>query len=332
MTTDERVAAGLHELQSELDGPPPARLLNAIREQAPEVRARHAARVRARVGVGATLLAVLVAGAFTSPGRAATEWVANLAGIGDEPTLDFPGDEPGAVVIGAGHLSDGTPYEVVARVIDPATRLSEARPNQIIDEVEPSEAPPLREARGPGRPSVCFGIDLPTRPKADQDSFCAGQHAGGGEPGPFTTYGAFPEVRSGPAIIFGVVEDPAVADVRIVDGPTAGEPAIPSSLLSVDQSVLDIAGREDPVWFFVSPVDESLVAAANRGELDLYAAGFDDAGNELSRVPVLGPASESQGIGRRIPSVRELLRSMSRGPAGTDSDEVQRVGGDPYRP
>jgi hypothetical protein len=311
MRVDERIAAGLCDVEPALDGPPPASLVNAVRGQAPQIQARRRAWARARMGVGVGLLAVLVAGAFTSPGRAATEWVADLAGIGDEPTLDYPGDEPGAVVLDAGRLSDGTPYEIVARVIDMRGRLSEARPNQIID-VDPSEAPPpSKVARRPDGLHLCFGIDLPTHPKVDQDSFCVGPRSEAGGTEPFSSYGAFPwETPAGPTIIFGTVEDPAIAEIRVVDSPTAIEPAIPSKLLGVDQALLDLAGREDPVWFFVSPVDKSLVEAADRGELDLYAAGFDSAGNELNRVRVLGEASASAGRpGHRMQqSLREVLQ------------------------
>lgn len=67
-----------------------------------------------------SLVALVAAfGALTPPGRAIAEKIAELAGIGESPTLEehLPGESaPGrpAVVVGNGHAPDGTGYEIVA--------------------------------------------------------------------------------------------------------------------------------------------------------------------------------------------------------------------------
>src|SRR5215211_1691619 len=95
--------------------PRPPGLIETARADAPRLRARRQARKRARAGGLVAVAALLIAASFTPPGRAATGWVAGVAGIGDEPTLEHVGAEAGtAVIFGRGTAPGREPYEIVA--------------------------------------------------------------------------------------------------------------------------------------------------------------------------------------------------------------------------
>jgi hypothetical protein len=289
---DDRLSSELRSLDAALAGSPPEALVRAGRAEAGNVRARHRSRLRSRIALALSAALALVAASFTPPGRAATEWVNDLAGVGDPPTLDHPFDKPGSIVIHAGTLPDGAPYELVARLIDPDDRFQD----------RPGGAPHPATAGG----RLCFGVDLPTHPEKDQDSVCVANTGETGDDPPFSSYGAFSASDgSGPVLLFGLVEDPRVAQIEVVEGRDGVEAAIPSNLIPVDSAILERVGRVDPVRIFLSPVSEALVRAAERGELDLYAVGLTDDGAEIGRAGVLG-------VDRPVsPALKELrLRAL----------------------
>ena len=313
---DDRLSSELRGLDAVLAGSPPPALIRAGRAEAGNVRARRQSRLRSRIAVALSAALALVGASFTAPGRAATEWVADLAGVGDPPTLDFPFDKPGSIVIDAGTLPSGDPYELVARLIDPDDRFQN----------RPGDAPHPTT----GGAHLCFGVDLPTHPEMDQDSVCVGKSAETGENAPFSSYGAFsgPE-ESGGTILFGLVEDPRVAQIDVVDHAGGVEPVLPSKLIPVEPAILERVGRVDPVQVFLSPVSEAVVRATERGELALYAVAFTDDGTEIARRGVLGvnrPASPAVNrLRRRDLRLRGVIRELRREQAPVSREEMRSL-------
>lgn len=90
--------------------------------------------------------------ALTPPGRAATGWVADVAGFGEEPTLPQTRTVEGtARVVAEVRLADGTRYKVITKTV-----------------------------KGVGAASVCFQIDWPDLETRGKDSVCTqrGQEEG----------------------------------------------------------------------------------------------------------------------------------------------------------
>jgi hypothetical protein len=136
-------------------------------ERIGERRSRIAPRLM-RLGVAAlALLAALVGFAFTPPGKAVSDELGELVGIGEPATLPpdpFPGLGPRrpGVVIASGRAPDGAPYEVVASRGDPSSGRGPSKEGTVMQ-------------RGGGA-MTCLTVDLPESPERGTVEFCVGPY------------------------------------------------------------------------------------------------------------------------------------------------------------
>jgi hypothetical protein len=230
--------------------------------------------------VAAAALA-LVAFAFTPPGRAATGWIADLAGFGEEPSLEQTGSVPGrAVVLTSGTLSDGTPYEVVAK-----QTLFGRGP----DTAQPNDARPAY---------LCTQVDFPSATRMGQGGHCTdGEENGSGigyESAAFiqepTADGADVKDDNSPGVFVGFAELPETGNVEVEILRDGGEMAtIPSELIKVEGNLLNQVGTDTPIGVFVANVDEATVREGRRGELEVRATAKDSDGSEIGHVDATFP-------------------------------------------
>jgi hypothetical protein len=277
---------GLREQFASTPAVPPAELLGAVRAEAPRLRACSRAHTRRRAIGGVAIVAALTAASFTPPGRAATGWVAEVAGIGENPTLEQVGSIPGtAVVIDSGQLSDGTPFEIVAKGVvwgqntGPPEWRAAAHREVICFQVDWPE----NQAKGQG--GACTERDASKRggyPALESSGFVSPPGAGPSEGGP--SIGA-----DAPGVFLGIVEGENIADVRLIqrDERDGTETQLPSETVPISGELVQRVGGGDPVRVFISTLDDSQVQAMNNDDVAIAAVAFDDQGHVLGRSQVL---------------------------------------------
>jgi hypothetical protein len=262
-----------------------------------------------RLAIGAAAIGLLGALSFTPPGEAATGWIGRVVGIGESPSLEQVGSVQGsAVVIDSGTLSDGTPYELVAKLVTP-----ELLPGPSPWEVTPARGPTeaeIREFRS-DPDLICFTVDWPGIEAKGQGGNCT-RADGSGSPGgaAIETPGLFrppyapgtkpadlsfdPAEPDAPAILFGILNDPTVDRVEVVrrdrDGSTS---QLPVEVIDLSGKLLERVGETGPVSVFESVLDREDVAAGRDQSATIEAVALDDQGRELYRLnPFPDPACD----------------------------------------
>lgn len=250
----------------------------------------------------------LVAFSFTPPGRATTGWVADLAGFGEEPSLEQAGSVPGsAVVLASGTLSDGTPYEIVAKQtlfgLGPATE-------------QPDDKRPHY---------LCTQVDFPSTTYVARGGQCTDGEENGSGIGDESAFfqepsGADAKDGNSPGVFVGFAEIPETASVNVEvvrdDGQTT---RIPSELIKVEGDLLRRIGTDDPVGVFVASVDEATVRAGRQGELEVRATAKDSDGSEIGHVDANFPLNCS-GV------VSNARSDLDRAPRAVHRDRLPRPG------
>ncbi len=303
---------------------PSARLLAAVRDEGPPLRARHRARIRRRAFVAVAFVAALTAASFTPPGRAATGWVARVAGFGESPTLPQVEAIPGtAVVIDSGQLSDGTPFEVVAKGVvfgqnaGPAGSSPALKRKLICFQVDW----PQNQARGQG--GACTDRDAAKRggsPALETSALMSPPGAEDGEAGPSTGADA-------PGVFVGIIDHPNIAGVRMIQRSESDstETEIPSKVVPIKGELLRRLGGGDPVRVFVSTLDESQIQAMNSDEVAIAAVAFDAQGHVLGRSQVLaGRCAELMNAGIPQPGQRPSGEGSTTPVAPPSPDALQQ--------
>jgi hypothetical protein len=232
------------------------------------------------LAIAAAALA-LVAFAFTPPGRAATGWVADLAGFGEEPSLEQTGSVPGrAVVITSGTLSDGTPYEVVAK-----KTLFGRGP----DTAQPDDTRPAY---------LCVQVDFPSATRVGQGGHCTdGEENGSGIGDESAGFSQEPTADGGdvkgsnsPGVFVGFAEIPETASVDVEILRESGETTpVPSEMIRVEGNLLSQIGTDEPIGVFVASVDQATVKAGRLHELEVRATAKDSDGAAIGHVDATFP-------------------------------------------
>ena len=266
-----------------LDGlapPMPSSLSDGARAEAGRLAERRRGRRRRRLGTALAILAGCTAFAFTPPGKAATGWIAEVAGFGEEPTLPQVRVVPGSSnVVVAGQLADGTSYEVVAK-------------------------------RVPGG-ALCFGIDWVELESRGQGGACTNSHIHGrGNRPPLEASGVFfppPEsdVRSGPALFIGIADDRSIESLRVEVVAADGErDEIESAFVTLGPRAPANHGNY-PVSVFAAPIDEEITEGVFDGEHRLMASAFDARGELVDKQQALLERERT-----RPPSPPEVIEQM----------------------
>jgi hypothetical protein len=286
--------------------PPPPGLIEAARSDAPRLHARRRAWTQTRAGVVGVAAALLVAASFTPPGRAATGWVAEVAGIGDEPTLEHRDAEAGtAVVFGSGTTPDGTAYEILAYRTSPREFLAER------DRLR-------RSPKASGAEKwVCPAIDFP------EYRFTGGEFCWviGSGPGPVglsaMSFGLpTPEVQRPPEPLWGEI-GPEVKSVR-VRFTAAGKESrdLETTVAHLSGPLQERVGADHPFGMFVAfpPLPSAVTEWSDLAGYRLTAVAYGRDGKELDRRQVLpGPLStyesRSGGLEERLMRAHSDARS-----------------------
>jgi hypothetical protein len=280
---DDLAIAALTELTG-WDAPAPSELIGAARSEAVGVRSRRRSRVRHRLVLAALVAIALVGASLTPPGRAATGWVARVAGIGESPTLPQVGSIPGTpVVIDSGELSDGTPYELVAK----GTVFGDVGPASAADSILHPKV-------------ICFQVDWPAQQSKGQGGACVDREAAqrGNNPALETSEFNSPagigladghSEDNRPGIFFGIVDQPNITDVRVIERSqqNGSETQLPSKTVPITGELLERVGGGDPISVFVASLDESQVQAMNTDQAAIAAVAYNDQGEVVGRNQIL---------------------------------------------
>jgi hypothetical protein len=275
--------------------------------------------------------AALAGALLTPPGRAVADWVADVVGIGDSPTLEQEGSVPGsAVVIDGGTLSDGTAYELVAKLVTP-----ELLPGLSARAGGTSEAE-VQEFRF-GAELICFTVDWPGITAKGAGGNCT-RADGSTSPGEsaFQTPGLFrppyrtdfawedsePNVSS---ILFGILNDPAIDRVEVVRRDQAGPTSqIPAKVITLSGALLERVGGTGPVRVFESLLDPGDMAAVRDGSATIEAVALDDQGRELDRMsPFPEPGCDPYELRRQAGELRRQMREIGRSGPPTTPAEIR---------
>jgi hypothetical protein len=286
----DAVERRISELRDRPSVPVPEPLISAARAKAGGLRSRRTRALRTRVAIAMAVALGILAMSFTPPGRAATGWIADLAGVGEPPTLRQVGSVEGsATVLASGRLSDGTPYEFVAKAINAET-FAEAATNSDEKEKAMLDRPGFRNIPE----MLCFQVDWPGTKPTGEGGACTTSHRTdeGNKPiletsGLWRAPGA---EHSSPAIFMGIADDQRVARVRVIQVDRDGsQTELPSQLLTVEGETLQRTGGRYPVAAFFAPLDEDVVAAGNDRQAQVSAIAYDSQGNELDRTDAYPP-------------------------------------------
>lgn len=203
----------------------------------------------------AALLLVLALGALTPFGRAVAEELAELVGIGDEPSReqDATGDEP-AVVIGVGQAPSGESFEIVAST-------------------EPAVGQPVGEA-------TCISLDFPATSgpvtaacltealltEVDRKGIAAGAVRGSGR-------------LAESLLVTGLVEPSA--ELVVAEHGVTGRERTEAELAVLDPELAEVIGSRDRVTFFVAFLPRP--GQPGLDDRTLRVRTFDAMGHELAR-------------------------------------------------
>ena len=254
--------------------PPPA-LIDESRRLAGGFGSSRRHERRKLLALAASFVVVAVALSLTPPGRAATGWVARLAGVGEEPTLGQRDAVPGsAFVLDSGTLADGSRYELVAK--------------HVTDRSSGGSGPP-----GTSVPdSLCFQLEFP-------DAKLGG--AGGGCSTAFRTGRFNPVISAGvqltpgaefgddaeAGVFFGFLPEGVTSvEANVVDGDGV-QRDLPAKLLTVDGAYLESIGGEFPVSVFLVPLDGAGASLESPNRITVNA--FDEAGDLVDSRGVAFP-------------------------------------------
>jgi hypothetical protein len=278
---------------------PPSELLAEARSRAAPLRAQYRRTRRNQIGAVAVAAVVLLGASLTPPGRAATGWIARVAGIGEDPSLPQVGSVQGAaVVLQSGELPDGTPFEVVAKRFngDSFMRAAADSPEELQEMQDRGFAADIPEW-------VCFQVDWPGSQSSGQGGMCTSHRGSGHEPRldssslfapPHSFDGTGPgnpnAPRSGPVIFMGFTTSDEITEVRVVQHDGDGdETDLPSQLLPVDAKSLETVGAPGPLSVFFAILDQNVVAAANAREAQVTATAIDATGVKVDSVDAFPP-------------------------------------------
>jgi hypothetical protein len=292
----------------------PQALRSAARDEAVTLRSAHRRELGGRALVVLLVGVLVTAFALTPPGKAAAEWLRTLA-FGDTPTLQQQQVVLGTpIVLEAGELADGTPYEFVAKETDDA------------------HFGPI--GAGSGNPPIpdliCFQVDWPTLGQGGQGGGCTEVRKRGefaietpslaSPPNAPKTTSPY-DYAHAPALYFGIVEHDDVADVKVTFEPQDGpEVAVPTRIYSVGAPYFDLGDGEQK-RVFIALIDASMMTAGDAGTAQLHATALDASGHELFQT------SAFQGVDCRVAMQR--MQQVVNGdngsghPSPSDIDEAQ---------
>ena len=243
---------------------PPVALIEGSRELAGSIRATRRDARRRAVAFAASFGVVMVALSLTPPGRAATGWVARLAGVGEEPTMGQRDAVPGsAVVLDSGTLADGSSYELVAK--------------HVTDHSSDFKKPPGFTVPD----SLCFQLEFPEAHQGGAGGACGTAFRTGHynpviSAGVQRSPGSLPGEDGGAGLFFGILpEGVASVEASVVD-PDGFEHDLPAKLLTVDGNYLESIGGKFPVSCFLVPLDGSGATVEDPERITLNA--FDETG------------------------------------------------------
>lgn len=258
----------------EREAPPvPDELANAARAQ---TGLRADTQPRRNFSIPAIVAIALVGLSFTPPGRAATGWVADVAGFGDEPTLPQANVADGSArVIMAGSLSDGTAYEVVTK-----------RPKGV-------------------RGSLCFGTDWPGSQKSGGGGICIDpEDFRSGDAVTLTTGVSIStppgrrgrDRRGGPGLLVGETSLQPQQDI-VVEALTAdGSTRLSSEVIEVSGEPLEAAGATVPVHLYSAPVDTGTMDGIRDGSIRLRVAAVGEDGEILGAYLAIAPGMSPSAL------------------------------------
>jgi hypothetical protein len=291
-----------------------------------EDRWRAGRRIPLSPALAALIAAIALAGALlTPPGRAVADWVADVVGIGDSPTLEQEGSVPGsAVVIDSGALSDGTAYELVAKLVTPELLPGQSARESAATAGGSSEAE-VKEFRFDAD-LICFTVDWPGITEKGAGGNCTradGSLSPGGSafqtPGlfrppyrtDFSWEGSEPNVSS---IFFGILNDPAIDRVEVVRRDQAGPTTqVAAKVITVSGALLERVGGTGPVRVFESLLDPHDMAALRDGSATIEAVALDDQGHELDRMdPFPEPGCDFRQLRRQALESKSPARPATR--------------------
>ncbi len=257
------------------DVPPiPEAVISAAREGAERLEATRTRKVRHRALVAGGLGLALLGASFTPPGRAATDWVADLAGVGDEPSLEQVGSVDGSeVVVASGTLSDGTRYEAVIK------RITDESRSEDFGSTPGTEIPD----------AVCVQIDWPDFNETGGGGNCAGGKEKLGLDESWAHQFEVPHNEFGsPMLFFGFVGNEQVADVEIEQTEPTRIP-VETQFIPIEGDLRERLGSDFPSAVFIAELDGEIVAGGAENQSVVVATALDESGMNRGTAQVEGP-------------------------------------------
>lgn len=255
----------------------PPELLNSAREQAAPRAGWNKPTTHRRLPLLIGALAGALILSLTPPGRAATGWVADVVGLGQEPSLpQLKVVENSATAIVSGTLDDGTRYELV-----------------------------FKKIKGVGAKTACFQIDWVDVTKIGGGGACThSAHTGRGNEFALETSGVSfpPKTNRGPAVFFGIADSDRIVEVAARSEGVDGNEPLDVSLIEVRGEPLAAVGGRFPVKVFVAELSADLVEDVRDGKRRVTAVARDDNGEEVGEA-----VARFNGIPRPIAAQEDLV-------------------------
>lgn len=256
------------EALEDLSPPIPPELVRRSRDEAKRIARRRTRQRRRRAASAAVMATLCTAFAFTAPGRAATGWLVDIAGLDESPTLPQVKSLPSSPrLLASGQLDGGLTYEVVAK----------------------------RDRLNGGR--LCIQVDWVGLQAEGRGGACTRAHeTGRATDNPLENSGVFKpagrSLGSDAAVFAGIANDRQIEEVKVELDAGDGPEEIETVLVTIPPRTGANNGPF-PVTIFVAPLQsENAAALAARGT-ELVALAYDEDGSLVDRQPALlrGPTA-----------------------------------------
>lgn len=217
---------------------------------------------------GVAAVAGIAALAISPVGGMAADLAADLAGIGEEPSLPQVASNDGTATVIASGMLDGTvPYEIVAK-----------------------------RANLGGEAMACFQVDWPADAKKGGGGLCTSSFLDGNDSVPTleTTQLDAPPAggADGPAIFLGIADDPAISRVTV----SAGSVELPTQTIVLSGPELETVGGTDPVTVFAATLDGETHEAINANEVSLTTVATDGSGRTVATADTADSSAPSVAV------------------------------------